>query len=290
MRRVRVGAVSYLNTWPLVHGLRSRTDLVDLRFDVPSRCAALLHEGAVDVGLIPSIEFLRGDYVAVPGIAIASEGPVASVALFSRVPVRDVRRIALDTSSRTSAALVRVLCAEHWGIAPEFSPCRPGLPGMLERHDAALLIGDNALFADHDALGLCKVDLGEEWTSLTGLPFVWAFWAGRAGDLSDGLCRALADSRDAGVRALDEIATGYSDGDEQRRAIAAHYLREHMRYELGDRHVEALRRFYRAAADLGIVGQARPVRFAACAHSECAQSGRPDADPATNDELPTTHY
>jgi chorismate dehydratase len=267
MSAVRIGAVSYLNTWPLVRGLRGDAARFDVRFDVPSRCAALLHEGAIDVGLIPSIEFLRGDYAIAPDVAIASEGPVASVALFSRVPVAGIRRIALDTSSRTSAALVRVLCVERFGIAPSFESRGPDLEAMLREHDAALVIGDNALYADHVGLGLLKVDLGEEWTAHTRLPFVWAFWAGSPEALSPQVCGALRASRDLGVTEVDAIASEYAAGDRRREEVARRYFRDNMRYHLGDRHLTALERFYRSAEAAGAVAQARPPRLAGAAAS-----------------------
>src|SRR5205823_4894301 len=155
-------------------------DRFSIRFDVPSRCAALLHEGSIDVGMIPSIEFLRGPgYRIVPGIGIMSEGLVASVALFSTRPVDRIRSVAADTSSRTSNALLRILCVERFGIDPALEPAPPDPAAMLQQCDAALLIGDPALFLDYEAAGLLKVDLGGEWTSMTQLPFVWAFWSGR---------------------------------------------------------------------------------------------------------------
>ena len=133
MRPARLGAVSYLNTKPLVRGLGERADLFTLRFDVPSVCATLLHEGRVDVGLVPAIEYLRGDYTVVPGISIASDGAVASVALFSTRPIEQVKTLALDISSRTSVALTRILCARKWGIAPAFTPAEPDIRAMLQR-------------------------------------------------------------------------------------------------------------------------------------------------------------
>ena len=146
--RVRLGAVGYLNAVPLVYGLE-RSPRFDVRYDIPSECARLLHENAIDVGLIPSIEYLRGGpYRIVPDLAIASAGPVASVAIFTRRPMADVRSIAMDTSSRTSVALTRVLCARLFEIEPRFEPRGPDLDDMLRHCDAALLIGDNALFLD----------------------------------------------------------------------------------------------------------------------------------------------
>jgi len=127
---VRLGAVGYLNARPLVWGLERSLRFL-LRFDVPSTCASLLHDGAIDIGLIPSIEYLRGGpYAIVPDLAIASRGPVASVLLFTSRPIRDVRSIAMDVSSRTSVALVRVLCAQLFKINPKIEPAGPDLPPL----------------------------------------------------------------------------------------------------------------------------------------------------------------
>ena len=127
MTPLRLGAVSYLNTKPLVYGLDAHPDQFDVRFDVPAKCAELLHEGEVDLGLIPAIEYLRGDYAIVPGVSIASDGDVATVAVFTRSRSARCETLALDLSSRTSVALTRVLCAKHWGIAPKFMPAEPDL-------------------------------------------------------------------------------------------------------------------------------------------------------------------
>jgi chorismate dehydratase len=258
---VRLGAVDYLNARPLVHGLELRTDLFSLRFDVPSKCAALLHEGSIDVGMIPSVEYLRGHerYRIVPGSGIISSGAVASVALFSAVPIRQVRSIALDTSSRTSSGLLRILCYEVFGVDPSFVPMAPKIDAMLAACDAALLIGDHALFLDHDAKGLVKVDLGERWTGLTGLPFVWAFWAGRPGVLSANAVGALNAARDRGIEALDEIALAYCGPE--RAEVGRAYLRENMSYVLGQREEEGLRRFYELAAKHEVVNAMRAVEY-----------------------------
>src|SRR5215213_4251691 len=205
MRPVRLGAVDYLNARPLVYGLELRHGFA-LQFDAPSKCAALLHEGSLDVGMIPSIEYLRGqEYHAVPDMAIVSEGPVASVAMFTNKPIEQIRSVAADTSSRTSNGLLRVLCAEAFGIDPEFVPMSPRPAEMLRRCDAALVIGDAALFFDHQRAGVEKIDLGEQWTGMSGLPFVWAFWAGRPKALKEEHIQSLADARDAGVAAADRI-------------------------------------------------------------------------------------
>jgi chorismate dehydratase len=252
MRPVRLGAVEYLNARPLVYGLEMRSELFTLRFDVPSKCAALLHEGSIDVGLIPSIEYLRGaPYRIVPGAGIISDGTVASVALFTTTPLEKIRTIAADTSSRTSNALLHVLCMERFGIDPEFRPMRPEPSVMLRQCDAALLIGDPALFLEYEALGARKVDLGEEWQSLTGLPFVWAFWAGRPGVLTTGAIAALIEARDEGVEASDRVAELYCGPERSDRGKA--YLRENIQYVLGDREESGLRMFYELAAKYGLV-------------------------------------
>ncbi len=259
MKAIRLGAVDYLNARPLVYRLELQSDFA-LRFDVPSKCAALLHEGSIDVGMIPSIEFLRGaPYRIVPGAGIISEGPVASVALFTTVPVSSIRTVAADTSSRTSNALLHLLCVERFAIDPEFRPMRPDPRAMLEQCDAALLIGDPALFLDYGALGAHKVDLGQEWTAMTGLPFVWAFWAGRPGALSPEGMAVLLAARDQGVAALDEIAAAYCGPERAARGQA--YLRDNIRYSLGEREEEGLRMYYELAGKHGLVAAVAPPAF-----------------------------
>jgi chorismate dehydratase len=251
MKPVRLGAVDYLNARPLVFGLELHPEFV-LRFDPPSKCAALLHEGSIDVGMIPSIEYLRGGpYCAVPEVAIVSEGAVASVALFATKPLDQVRSIAADTSSRTSNGLLRVLCFESFGIDAEFVPMPPRPLEMLRQHDAALLIGDAALFFDHAAAGATKIDLGEAWTALTGLPFVWAFWAGRPGILTPRHVELLLDATDAGVVQSDAVAAAYCGPALAERG--QRYLRENIRYTWGGRETAGLTKYYQLARKHGVV-------------------------------------
>jgi chorismate dehydratase len=261
MRTIRLGAVDYLNARPLVYGLELYSAQFTLRFDVPSKCAALLHEGSIDVGMIPSIEYLRGRdrYRIVPDIGIVSDGAVASVAMFTAKPFKDIRTIAADSSSRTSSGLLQVLCYEAFGIDAQFVPMAPDLRAMLSRCDAALLIGDPALFFDHVSGGLTKVDLGEHWTRVTGLPFVWAFWAGRAGALTPGQVLTLTVARDKGVLAADEVAERYCGPGRAARGRA--YLRENVRYTLGDREQAGLQLFYELAVQHGVVGESRPLTW-----------------------------
>jgi predicted solute-binding protein len=247
---VRLGAVSYLNAGPLVRGLE-REEGYQLVRDNPARIAGRLHEGGVDLGMIPSIEYAFGRYAIVPGIGIASRGPVQSVLLFHTRPLGDVRRVALDTSSRTSAALVRILLRERLGRDPEYVPMAPVLPDMLARADAALLIGDAAL--DHPIDAPPCLDLGEEWTRLTGLPFVYAFWAGPVAGVTPAVVRRLQAALADGLGAVADVAAAHANGTPGRIPVYEEYLRRRIVYRLGEAELAGLREFYRRAHGLGLV-------------------------------------
>lgn len=262
MSHIRLGAVGYLNARPLVFGL-DRAPRFDLRFDVPSRCATLLHERGIDVGLIPSIEYLRGPgpYAIVPGPAVTSRGPVASVALYTRKEPKDIRTIAMDTSSRTSVALTTVLVSRVYRMTPEAVSMPPDLNAMLARADAAMIIGDHALLLDHASAGARKIDLGALWTETTGLPFVYAFWAGWPGAVGPADVAVLQKARDEGMTHTDEIARTYFDDNAGLRAIASRYLRDNIQYTLGPEELEGVRAFYRYAAESGLVSFDGRLRF-----------------------------
>jgi len=258
---VRIGAVGYLNARPLTWALDHDPSRWAIRYDLPAVCAGLLQAGEVDLGLTPSIEYLHApDYRFVPGIGIGARGPVTSVAIFAKKPMADVRSISLDTSSRTSVALTRVLCHDWFKIAPAFVPQGPSLEAMTAAHDAALLIGDPALEADAAALGLTKIDLGETWLAMTGLPFVFAAWTGRAGAVTADDVAALQSARDEGLAHIEAIAAEYAPGDPAHAARAAAYLRDNVRYGLGPDEVAGLQLFLDRAAALGLAPR-RQVEF-----------------------------
>lgn len=262
MSVVRIGAVSYLNARPLVDGIETRTDRFSIRYDLPSVCAQLLHSREIDLGLIPSIEYLRGDgYAIVPDCAVASDGPVASVAIFTSMPIERVQSIALDTSSRTSVALTRVMAARYFGIAPSFVDYSPDLPGMIARADAALLIGDPALLADYRPLGLQKIDLGAAWKDFTGLPFVFACWTGIPGAVTAEDVATLQAARTAGEAHPEDVAARFFPDDPERAALGGRYLRENIRFRLGDRECAGLERFFALAADVGVVPRSQSLRW-----------------------------
>ena len=259
---IRLGAVSYLNARPLTWALDRSPDRWQIRYDFPSVCSALLKAGEVDLGLVPSIDYLDvPDYRLVPGVGIGSRGPVASVALFTRAPIEAVRSIALDTSSRTSVALVKVLCRHRFRIDPAFVPHGPALDSMTQAADAALLIGDPALEADAAALGLRKIDLGAEWTTMTGLPFVYAAWTGRSGVISASEVRLLQEAQAEGARSTDAIAAEYGRGSPEATARAAAYLRDNVKYGLGDEEIRGLQTFLDYAADVKAAPRKRRLEF-----------------------------
>jgi predicted solute-binding protein len=241
--------------------LDAEKDLVTLRFDVPSVCAALLAQGEIDLGMVPSISYLdRPEDRVVPGVCIGSDGPVASVALFTKKPVGDVRSVAVDTSSRTSAMLLRILCARRFHIDPAWIAHEPDLDRMLARADAALLIGDPALFA-MPAAGVEKIDLGQAWTDLTGLPFVWAFWAGPPGAVDEEIVTRLRRAAQTGMAHSDEVADAYCAGAPERQALAREYLRRNLMFEFAPRARQGLEAYYREAASLGFTTATGPVKY-----------------------------
>lgn len=260
---VRLGAVTYLNARPLVYGLENQPERFELRYDIPSECARLLHAHNIDLGLIPSIEYLRGPgpYLLVPGPAVASRGPVASVAIYTRREPRDIRTIAMDTSSRTSVALATVMLRRQFDVTAEAVPMAPDLEAMLTGADAALIIGDTALFLDPEAAGATKIDLGDAWTEMTGLPFVYACWTGWPDALGPDDVVALQRARDAGAEQSHAVAAAYYPDDTPRQAVARRYLQDNIRYVLGEDEVEGLKTFFRYASELELVSFDGTLRF-----------------------------
>jgi len=257
VKPLRLGAVSYLNVEPIIHGLRGDPAFELIR-DVPSRIAARLHAGEIDLGMIPSIEYAAGDYAIVPGIAIGSRGAVQSVVLLHAGPLDRIGRVALDTSSRTSVALVRILLRERLGRDPEYVAAAPDPAAMLRTADAALLIGDPALYYDGPAR---RLDLGAAWLEATGLPFVFAFWAGRPGSVTPAQVARLQQALAAGCAHLGEIASSYNGAGRGHAAQNESYLRRNMSYGLGGEEQASLREFYRRAHRLGLIPREPELRF-----------------------------
>ncbi len=256
--KLRLGVVPYLNVEPIIRGLAGDARF-EIRREVPSRVAELLHAGEIDLGMIPSIEYAAGEYAIVPGIAIGSRGAVRSVVLFHRGPLEAVRRVALDTSSRTSIALSRIVLRERLGRDPDYVTMAPRLPEMLEAADAALVIGDPALY--FESAGIARLDLGEAWLALTGRPFVFAFWAGRAGALSPADVTRLQAALVAGRAELASIASSYNGLGAGHAQDNEAYLRANIAFELGEAEQAGLSEFYRRAHAQGLIGRVPELRF-----------------------------
>ena len=257
---VRLRAVSYLNSRPLTLSLENNPAF-ELSYSVPSLCAADLEAGRADLALIPTIEYARSrePYYIVPDVAIASRGEVLTVRLFWRGDLRRVKRIALDTSSRTSVALLHILFREKFRLAPEFEEAGPTLGAMLEIADAALLIGD-PVFQCMDT-GLDSMDLGKAWTEFSGLPFVFAFWAGRRGVVNPGQVLALKEARLSGEEQAGAIACRYCRDFAGSAEFYERYLTDNISFDLGEAEIEGLHKFYRLAQRHGLIEAVPELRF-----------------------------
>lgn len=244
---LRIGAVNYLNSKPLIEGLSELAAPAELVLDFPSRLARGLSDGSLDVALVPSIAcLLSPHYEVVSDACVATRGPVLSVKLYFRVAPRDVRRLALDEGSRTSAALARILLAERYRLFPEVEPLPLDRSTESTDADAVLLIGDRAIHPPRERFA-ATWDLGAEWTGETGLPFVFAMWGTRAGADLGGVEQALGAARDRGVGRLGEIADREAPllGLDTRTALD--YLTKNLYYRLGSRERQGLRRFHELA-------------------------------------------
>jgi chorismate dehydratase len=248
----RVGAVQYLNTRPLVHGLAASG--VTLSYDLPSRLADRLAAGELDVALIPSIELFRGDqYRVVSDACIGCRGPVMSVKLFFRTAPERVQSLAVDEGSRTSATLARILLAERFGVQPRVEVLSIGAGVGQTSADAVLLIGDRALSMPPGEASFQLIwDLGDEWCRWTQLPFVFAVWAARASLDTRLIEPLLARARDAGRSNLAAIAAAEAAGHGLTVPQCLSYLRDNLHYELGSDEREALSLFYALAAKLSL--------------------------------------
>jgi chorismate dehydratase len=250
--KIRVGAVNYLNTKPLVYDFERLAPQADLVFDYPSRLADDLAGGQLDVALIPSIEFFHDpSYSIISDACIGCRGPVLSVKLFSRGPIEKIKSLALDEGSRTSVALTRILLAERHGVHPKLEKLPVGDSLADSTADAVLLIGDRAI---HSPPGQFEVvwDLGDEWCRWAELPFVFAMWVARTGAELGGLDAALSQSRDAGLAHLEEIAAREAAPLGLTRPQCVSYLRDNLYFYLGPREQRGLSLFYKKAAELGL--------------------------------------
>lgn len=273
VKKMRIAASTYLNSAPLVESfargkLRRRYTLMGDA--APSRCAAMLSAGRCEIALIPVIEYQRMSGIRlIPGISVASKRRVRSVLLASRLPLEDVRQVTLDTSSRSSQALVKILFQKRYGQLPDFSERTPdaalSCENMLEASDAALIIGDPAmrLAASAERLGVRIYDLAEEWREMTGLPFVFAVWAVREAECENAgrLIRDFLDAKQEGIDRIEEIAARYAVELALPERDLLDYLRNSVNYDLDEENLAGLHRYYDLAAECGLILEAREPRF-----------------------------
>ncbi len=249
---IRIGAVNYLNTKPLIQDLEKLAPEAELVLDLPSRLADELAVGGLDVALIPIIEYFRsGEYSIIPDISIATRGPVLSVTLFSRVSWPQIRRVALDVGSRTSAALTQVLLRHRYDVEPQIMPLPIDRGADEVDADAVLLIGDRAMRACLPGFDNAY-DLGQEWFEWTGLPFVFAVWAVRPGvDLGD-VPEALAEAKRRGLAKAGSIAQREAPKLGLDAGFCRRYLSNILHFDLGPRELAGLHHYYMLACDLGL--------------------------------------
>ncbi len=243
--KLRVCAVSYLNTVPLVWGMLHgpQRDVFELTFEVPSVCADKVRAGEADIGIIPAVELLRQDVAIFRGAGIACHGPVRSILLISKVPYPEIRRLATDSGSRTSVVLSRIILAEKHGAQPAVFALPPRLDDMLETADAALLIGDSALRVDVDRTPYRVLDLGAEWTAMRGLPMVFAVWAGRQELVTPEYEKVFIASCRYGLDHVEDIVRSEHERRGITDGLAREYLTHHIVSELGAEDYRGLQHF-----------------------------------------------
>jgi chorismate dehydratase len=291
LKKLRISVVEFLNTAPLVWGFTDGplSGKYDLSFAVPSLCAESLRHGKADIGIIPAIEYQRMDgVVALPGMAIASKREVRSLLVVAKKPIELAKRIALDTSSRSTVALVRMLAAEHWKISPEFVDAAPEPSQMLRKADAALVIGDPALaislkmdaLADNAPSGeqccqgdpddmpvpgfetLFVYDVVHQWREMTGKPSVLAIWVGRREVVTPEVVADFLASKKYGQEHVREIAEAASIKLDMPPRALERYLTENINFDLDEENLSGLRLYFEKAAAAGLIPSARPIEFA----------------------------
>lgn len=266
-RKIRIGAVSYLNSKPLIEGLDEATPHADLVLDYPSCLADQLAAGELDVALIPSVEYFRNPgHEVVSNACVATHGAVLSVKMYSRVQPGDIRTLALDAGSRTSATLVQIILNEKYGVRPDLLPLPIEQTTSDTNADAILLIGDRAMYEPGERF-VETWDLGEEWTDWTGLPFVFAMWVIRSEFDGREIGQTLSEARDRGIASLERIAFREAAALGVDEGAAFDYLYNNLHFTLGAAERHGLRLFYELAAKQGLVPEGVDLVFRDYAHT-----------------------
>jgi len=245
----RIGSVSYLNAKPLIYGLDEADDL-RLTLDVPARLIDGLRDRRFDVALLPVI-----DYQRLPGLRVLTSGGIGcdghtlTVRIFSKVPIERIANLACDSDSHTSVALARIVLAEAYQLRPQFVDWNHEDPSSAE---ARLLIGDKVVCEEPAGFDH-QLDLGEAWKQMTGLPFVFATWMARADVELGDLPQRLEAAKRAGLANVDEIVERYAVPRGWPASLARQYMTEYLKYDVGERQLDAIRLFHQLAAKHGII-------------------------------------
>jgi len=237
----------------MLHG--PQNGIFELDFQVPSACAEQLASGAADIGIVPSFELIQQDLEVIPGVGIACRGAVRSILLVSSRPAAEIRTLAVDSSSRTSVQLARIILRQRYGAEPVMAAHVPDLDAMLRVADAALIIGDPALRIEPKCLPYHVYDLGAEWVEMTGLPMVFAVWAGRRESVTPPVAEAFRESCRYGRGRIEEIVAAESSRRGISARLARDYLTNRIVHELGPRDYQGMELFLRSARE----GAAHPV-------------------------------
>jgi chorismate dehydratase len=260
--RIRLGIVEYVNSRPLAWAFLQgqHAQLFQTEYLAPAKVADEMAAGRLDAGLLPTAELARiPNLRVVPGLCIAAEHEVNSVLLLSRVPPEEIRSLALDAKSRTSAVLVRILLGERWRVEPALTTAPASVDDPLGDHDAALVIGDAALKVDRT--GLHVVDLAAEWRRLTGLPFVFAVWAVRDDVENPALPFYFHQSLRYGLASLPLVVRQSSRDLGLSEAETHAYFTGNLKYTLGEPEERSMEEFFRRARRLALLPEGKGVEF-----------------------------
>ncbi len=231
----------------MLHG--EQRDLFELELAVPAECADRLADGRADIGIVPAVELNRQKLAVIPGNGVACHGPVRSILLISKKPFGEIRKLATDSTSRTSVALSRIVLARKYGVEPQLKSRPPHLAQMLEDADAALIIGDAALALNPAELPFRVLDLGAEWVEMTGLPMVFAVWAARAGVTHQDPAPFAASLR-FGLEHIEDIVRDQHPKLGFPQALIREYLTQNIVFEIDERENQGLARFLQYASEL----------------------------------------
>lgn len=252
--KLRVGAVSYMNTKPLVWELERMDDTIELYFEVPSTLSTMFDNGLLDVALLPAVRYLEdSSYRIIPDISISANGMVESVNLLLKKDISSLQEVALDTSSRTSRILTAIILNKRYSLTPDFIDWDGGVDVDGCNSDAVLLIGDNAMRIEGRKER--TLDLGDEWRKLTNLPFVFALWVTKRDTDLRGFDRILQNTKRNGLAALEKIAEFESKRLGFSKEVCLNYLGSSIQYNLGRREIDGLVEFYNLAAEMGLIEQ-----------------------------------